>query len=65
MICIKYCWNWSSDSGEDENVKDLQPDGRRTTGNQKSPQAFNACELYTTIQSHQSDAVRVKVYERI
>ena len=35
--CFVLGWNWPSASGkEDENVKSLQTDGRRTTGDQKS-----------------------------
>ena len=41
MSCAaKFGWNWSSGSGEDENMKSLQTNGqtdrRRTTGDQKS-----------------------------
>ena len=32
MLCAKFCWNWSSDSGEDdENMKSLQTDGQTTS----------------------------------
>ena len=35
-----FSWNWPSSSGEDENVKSLQTDGRRTTGDQKRPRSY-------------------------
>ena len=37
FVPIKFGWNWPSGSGEeDENVKTLQTDGRRTTGDLKT-----------------------------
>ena len=41
MFCAKFGWNQHSSSGEeDENVKSLQTDGRRTTGDQKRPRSY-------------------------
>ena len=42
----QFGWNWPRVSGEeDKHVKSLQTDGRRTTGDQKSSQAFILGEI--------------------
>ena len=35
MLCVKFAWNWPSDSGEDENVKSLRQWWQWTTDNRQ------------------------------
>ena len=47
-FCAKFGSNWPSSSREeDENVKSLQTDGPRMTGDKKSSLAFSSGELKT------------------
>ena len=54
MFCAKFGGNWPSGSGqEDENVKSLQRDRQRTTGDQKSslePSSYPNFSLKKSIQ---------------
>ena len=67
MLCAKFCWNWSSDSGEDdESMKSLQTDGQTTS--ERSRLSFQltgtTTDIYYTCILYNSMCICFSTFER-